>query len=505
MRFRNSAVDPSRVGSTIFFLLVAFFATESFSQTAQPVPEHPTANQAQGQSDLSEAAERARMERDRERARRSSNSEAVNEMAGELEDSTQPDPRGAPVGFRFYNFKEGNYSILVPADAEIQGRDQYGLKLLSSDAMGSRTVVMLGQPIPAEGDTPEHILRNAFSAYFPGCRMGGGLGEPVNGHPTAKAGFSMCSLNREVSGYAEFILGDGYVMPLICGYPFLPEDLDPNANLHLPLAALEKKYDRQRNGFRACDVIFPSLRFNERSSNWQPKKTLNSPPKAAVTNALLNQTAPNDSGADEASLGNVARRQKRVAVKEAVEEIKHEAPGFDQFAFNYCGKQECFEASLLIPVKARKDEQFRMDVVGLFEFEVPIANSVAVIEARMGAPSDPAFLTREQFINSKVNWWIDNTPAGYYSPPGKAEVFSEELTTYNGMPVRTTTFRTVTRLLPVVTQQVAYMAPGKFVQIRCSAPENIYADAQAMCEQVVRSLEVPKARLQGQELERDDP
>src|SRR5690348_8565193 len=108
MRFRNSAVDPSRVGSTIFFLLVAFFATESFSQTSQPVPEHPTANQAQGQSDLSEAAEQARMERDRERARRSSNSEAVNEMAGELEDSTQPDPTGAPVGFRFYSFKEGS-------------------------------------------------------------------------------------------------------------------------------------------------------------------------------------------------------------------------------------------------------------------------------------------------------------------------------------------------------------------------------------------------------------
>jgi len=146
----------------------------------------------------------------------------------------------------------------VPADAEIQGRDQYGLKLLSSDAMGSRTVVILGQPLAAEGDTPEHILRNAFSAYFPGCRIGGGLGRPVNGHPAGKAGFSMCYLNREVTGYAEFVLGDGYVMPLICGYPFLPEDLDPAANLHLPPAALQKKYDRQRNGFQACDVISTS-------------------------------------------------------------------------------------------------------------------------------------------------------------------------------------------------------------------------------------------------------
>ncbi len=73
------------------------------------------------------------------------------------------------------------------------------------------------------------------------------------------------------------------------------------------------------------------------------------------------------------------------------------------------------------------------------------------------------------------------------------------------MPARTSTFRTVARLLSVVTQQVAYMAPGKFVQIRCTAPEIIYADAQAMCEQVVRSLEVPQANLQDQEPERDDP
>jgi len=92
MRFKNSAMNLSRLGSTIF-LLLAFFATDGFAQTYQPRPEQPTAGQAQGRSDLSEAASRARVERDRERARRSANSEAANEMAGELEDSP-PRPDG---------------------------------------------------------------------------------------------------------------------------------------------------------------------------------------------------------------------------------------------------------------------------------------------------------------------------------------------------------------------------------------------------------------------------
>jgi hypothetical protein len=47
------------------------------------------------------------------------------------------------------------------------------------------------------------------------------------------------------------------------------------------------------------------------------------------------------------------------------------------------------------------------------------------------------------------------------------------------------------------------MAPGVFVQIRCSVPEKVYSDAQSMCEHVVRSLEVPQAK--GQAEDEPDP
>src|SRR5256885_1617422 len=84
--------------------------------------------------------------------------------------------------------------LLVPAEAEVEGRNSYGLKLLSSEAMGTRTVVILSDPISARGNTPDEILPSAAIQYFGGCRMGiSSAGRPVNGHPAALAqSFSMC-------------------------------------------------------------------------------------------------------------------------------------------------------------------------------------------------------------------------------------------------------------------------------------------------------------------------
>src|SRR5271157_4873271 len=142
-----------------------------------------TQSETQSQSDLATAARQAREERERQRTKRSANSEALNAMATELSESSEQ-AIAAPVGYRYYNFKPGDYSILVPADAEVEDRSWYGLKLLSSEAMGSRTVVILGDPIPAQGDTPDEILRNAALEYLLGCKSGiNSAGRPVNGHP----------------------------------------------------------------------------------------------------------------------------------------------------------------------------------------------------------------------------------------------------------------------------------------------------------------------------------
>ena len=491
-------------GCWLLFLLL--IPTASF--VAAQMKEAPSPTRSAGastgltepQNDLSDAAQRAREEREQQRAKRSANSEAVSAMATELAEGTEQ-AAPAPVGFRWYNFKPGDYSILVPADAEIEGKNSYGLKLLSAEAMGSRTLIMLGDPIPAQGGTTDEIMSNSAAQYFSDCKLGiHGAGLSVNGHPAASIqSFSMCPLHKQLMGFAQFVLGDGYVMPMVCGYPLTAEDMDPNPNR--PINTIVKKYNREYDGYRACNTILPSLTFHEHGSQWHPKTPEVTPKKAAVTNALLNSNAAGAGNAQEVSLGNFARAHKKTVSTEVMTELKHTTPGFSSYAFNYCSKDECFAATLQVPVKARQNEQFRVEYTGLFEFQVPVGDAVAVIQASKGAPTAPGIISRKEFINTKVDWWIENVPAVYFTGAGKAEVLSEDLTTLAGMPARLATFRSPTAFQPVMTQLAAYMAPGVFVQIRCSVPEKVYADAQDMCEKIVHSLEVPQAKTQ----EEDDP
>jgi hypothetical protein len=47
------------------------------------------------------------------------------------------------------------------------------------------------------------------------------------------------------------------------------------------------------------------------------------------------------------------------------------------------------------------------------------------------------------------------------------------------------------------------MVAGKMLNLRCSVSEKFSGDAQAVCEHILQSLEVPKAEKQ--EVEPDDP
>jgi len=152
----NAALAAEVRALTLFLVLLSVAAT---AQTTAPPSASPiqTAHDPATQSspsDLAAAAERARQEREQQRTKRSANSEAVNEMATELADSAEQAIL-APAGYRSYNFQPGDYSVLVPAEAEVEGRNWYGLKLLSSEGMGSRTVVILGNPIPTEATSPK--------------------------------------------------------------------------------------------------------------------------------------------------------------------------------------------------------------------------------------------------------------------------------------------------------------------------------------------------------------
>ncbi len=492
---RKSPVNSARIYQWTLLLIVScrMAASAQTVPSANQDPLQSTPNpQSSSPSDLSAAAQDARQARDHERSQRSAGSEAVKQMADELAEGPDQPIAGAPVGYRYYVFKPGNYTILVPEDAQPEAHDYYGLRLLSSELITSRLEVILGDPIPAQGDTPEEMLRNAGKRYFAGCNLNPlGLSPPLAGHPAQLVpSFSLCAMHNELLGSAEFVLADGFVMPIVCGYPYKPGDLDGSPNQ--PIRKITAKYDRERNGMRVCDLILPSVRFDIQQTLVITKPASAPVKKPEATTALLpSSEVPDNANPADTSLGAFARSHKKTTSTEALTDLKHSAPGFNPHSFRYCIKDECFSATLQVPVNARRNEQYRQDYIGLFEFDVPIADTTAVIEATSGAPTKLGFLTREQFINTKVDWWIGYIPASYFSGAGKAEIFSEELTTLSGIPARLATFRSPTALNPVVTHQAVYMAPGMFLQIRCSVAESASGDAQKMCEHVVHSLEVP--------------
>src|SRR5579863_1195160 len=100
-------------------------------------------SQSSSPSDLSAAAQAARAAREHERSQRSAASDAVKQMADELAEGPEQSIAGAPVGYRYYVFKPGNYAILVPEDAQPETHDYYGLRLLSSELITSRLEVKI--------------------------------------------------------------------------------------------------------------------------------------------------------------------------------------------------------------------------------------------------------------------------------------------------------------------------------------------------------------------------
>jgi len=447
-------------------------------------------------SDLAAGAKLAREQRVAQSAHRTEHSQAVNEMAEELAREQDEPLSGAPAGYRYYYFKPGDYAILVPVDAKPVARDSYGLRLRSAEALTSSIEVILGEPIAARGDTPEEQIHNANQQYFQGCGLNlNGLGSPIDGHPASSAGYSNCSLGREVLGSAELVRGDGYVVPVICGYPFTLQDLDPRPNQ--PIKGIVNKYDRERNGWNVCKLILPSLHFHPYGDRWNPKSVAPQLKGTSVTSALIGSDNTQGSLIGEGqSLGAFARANKKVPTREAMTELRHASAGYNSFSYRYfcSAERACHAFSLQIPITAKKNEQYLNPYIGLFQFEVPYADSIAVIQATTGPPSESGIVSRDEMIKTKADWFIGYVPADRYSGVGPGKVLSETLTEVSGIPTRMATFRNTTASGPVLTFLASYMVPGKFVHVRCTVPEKVSGDLQGMCETILRSLEVPMAK-----------
>jgi hypothetical protein len=491
---------------SLFLCLLSAVAVAQDSSANAPQNEQGTPDQQSSPSDLAAAAKLAKEQRAQQSARKTERSQAVDEMAQELSLSQEEPIAGAPTGYRYYYFQPGDYAILVPADAKPNSRDDYGLHLRSSETFSSRVDVILGDSIPGAGSRPEEILHNANDIFFGACSVSIiGVGPPVNGHPAHDMAYQNCGLPEGLIGRGELVVGDGYVVPVICGYPKDGTETNPNRSPKDMLRAV----DIQRQAYQVCGTILASLKFHPYGNRWTEKKLPPVASKPAPTPLASTETTTTG---EQTSLGAFARAQRKSPQKAELTDLKGSAAGIQPYSFRYfCTKERglCFSANLQIPENAKPNQQFPTSGKGLFQFEVPVGKTTVFIQGNTGVSTDSGILTREQMINGKMAWFLGYVPVEHYSGVKHATILNESLTDIGGFPARTATFKNETSSETVLTYMAVYMFPGAFVHIRCTVAEKFSGDTQSLCERVTQSLEFPKQL--GEELQvvddspKDDP
>ena len=246
-------------------LLTTVAVAQDSSAASAPNQQASTAQQSPI-SDLAAAAKQAREQRAQQSARATERSQAVDQMAEELALS-QEEPiveahHGIPATT---TFNRGTTAILVPADARPDSRDGYGLHLRSAEQFSWRVVSHLGR-LTTGGR--KHLRRDSaqretipFLQVVPVSISG--VGAPVNGHPAHGVGFERCAPPDSLIGGGEFVVGDGYVVPVFCGYP---KD-GSEAVLRKPVKDILHSIDTQRQAYPSVRHDF---RFSEIPSLWRP-------------------------------------------------------------------------------------------------------------------------------------------------------------------------------------------------------------------------------------------
>jgi hypothetical protein len=452
--------------------------------------------------DLSAAAHKAKADREQQQRSGSTTSEAIKQMADEIAEGPDGMIGPVPVGYRVFVSEGRDYALFVPQFAEIEGRDPWlGLKLLASSSLDTRTEVILGPSIPVKGDTPKEMLQAAVDRYFGGCDLARWIRvDDLNGRPRTTVNFQNCWTNQ-VNGSAQFVLGDGYAIPVICGYPYTPQDLsgfdqrtlyDPKARK----AAIDRD-NTQRNGIRACEVILPSFHFLPHGVAAKLKSVSGGPKQPAITNALASNgqasgEQPPSEGGQAAPLGTIARAQKKPRKTAVVEDLKHLPSGFNNLDFRYCNKQDCYDASMLLPANAERNPNYGNYPIGLFQYIASIKTARVTVEAVTAGPSESEIANPEQVLAS--HYHIEDYSSAAQQKQGQLEILGDQKTTIGGLPARWTTVRTHNAVETLLTQQVEYMAPGMFVVIRCMTAEKFAADAHDVCTTVIQSLTIPQPK-----------
>ena len=442
------------------------------------------------------------------RAQHASTAEGKSSRAQELVDEMQQEQEAsdnAPLGFKNYN--AGDYWLFVPYPFSLEGRENGGAVLLGSRLGITNTEVMAGTPIPFRAGASDTDLwtlarqiasRQGQSAYCSAVKLGERKAFRCawNGSPRL--------LGHEVWGTMEIVVASNSLIPVMCVSPDEMQCLaydqygyhtcrtrNPTWDeVQKTRAALDTRFRDERTTGQMCDqIIFPSIQLKEDivvhpatiAEGKASKPALATVPQDASVAAAGSQ---NTSVADLARRTRLAPHDKAQAKLDNTEGGSLAPPGFQSYTLQYCrNPQQCAEASLIIPEKAEVlprangQQVFRTTLNG---DEVLLYAGPADVNAQYRSMTDPDYIRMRDLANA--NLWSREKTDG---------VSTQELT-IAGKPALMTRFRYQRdqKKWWVGERALIDMRDGQFL-VGCTAPEERFADAEALCTTLVNSLRLP--------------
>ena len=469
------------------------------------------------------------------RAQHASTADTKSSKAQELVDEMQQEQEAAanaPTGFTNYN--AGDYRLFVPYPFSLEGRDNGGAVLLGSRLGITNTEVVAGNPIPI----PANIIDNASdSDLLNVVRQLAGLHGPQPYCAPIKQGSHRafrCAwqgnpylLGHVVWGSMLFIVGSNSLIPVMC---VSPDDMhsctiydnqghntcsDRNRQMYgtdhrKQQAAVNAQVHDEQTTFQMCDqIIYPSIQLkedivvhpatlSEKPSSGKPPSEKSASASKAPAAALpvtavatpTQETPPGESGSQSPSLAELARQTRQAphdkaqATLDSAEGTTVAPPGFEPFVLQYCqNPQQCSEASVVIPEKAevisRTNGQYifktALDGESLMLYAGP-----ADVNAPYRSLTDPDYIRMRDLANA--NGWSREKPDS---------VSTQDLT-IEGRSALMTRFRYQRdQKRWWIGERVLIDNQGKQFLVGCAAPEEHFADAEALCTTLVNSLRLP--------------
>jgi len=422
----------------------------------------------------------------------------------------------APLGFKSYD--AGDYRLFVPFPFSLEGRENGGPVLVGSRVGVTNTEVLAGTPIPLPGGISDIDLQNAvrqlaaIHGQYASCTA-----TKLGSHKAFHCYWNDTPylLGKKVWGTMVFVVGSSSLIPVMCASPdefqclsydrfgyHTCDNRNPSwQEVQQTRTAIETRYQDERTTGQVCEqIIYPSIQLKEdivvhpatiaedKAAKPVPMATAASAPQASATGQSGTQ------GPSLAELARQARQAPRAKAQTTLDNAEGTSPapaGYQSFALQYCqNPQQCSQASVVIPEKA----EVVSSANGQHVFKTTLNGDPVLLfagPADVNAPyrslTSPDFIRIRDVANS--NGWSRERTDG---------VSTQELT-IEGHPALLTRFRYrrdqntwwVGERTLIEMQSRPYDNNKLQFLVGCTAPEQRFADAEALCTTLVNSLRLP--------------